>query len=76
MYNFDTFNEYSTKEVAAKVVAKLAATSSKSEVDIKELAYQVGLFVLIAMHSSEHALIVSGTGEQEVIINPLFTKED
>lgn len=76
MYNFDTFNEAETKEIAAVVVTKLAKKSGKSEEDIRELAYQVGLFVLIMMQGGDHTMIVGDNGSHEVLVNPLPSLED
>lgn len=75
MYNFDKFKSDESEELAEIVAQKFATQSGMSLEDIKQLAYHVGLFALIAADKSEFLLLVSTSGEPETIVNPLY-KED
>ncbi|QCW23816.1 hypothetical protein AAS21_gp078 [Pantoea phage vB_PagS_AAS21] len=76
MYNFDKFKDDEAKELAWLVTEKLARMHGESKEDIKELAYHVGLFILLAAQGSERVMIIADTGAHETIVNPLIKSED
>lgn len=75
MYNFNSFKSEESGELAEIVAQKFSDTSGMPLEDIKRLAYQVGLFTLIAADKSEFLMMVGTSGEHETIVNPLY-KED